>query len=192
MSAVPMPMPALLSVADFAALPEDQTVRFELQEGNLVMSPRPRADHQACALALAMQLVPHLPANLEVLLDIDVDLELTAPGRPGFVRAPDVVVANRAARARTRIEGGFVRASEVVMLIEVVSPGSRRTDGVIKLGEYAEAAVPHYWIVDLDGAVALRAYRLDRSAYREVGQFGGEMRVAEPFPVTLDLTGLAG
>lgn len=190
MSAVPVSMPDLLSVADYAALPEDEIVRFELQEGCLVMSLRPRADHQACALALAVQLMSQLPAHLEVLLDIDVDLELAAPGRPGFVRAPDLVVANRAARARTRVEGGFVRASEVVVLVEIGSPGSKRTDGVIKMGEYADAGVPHYWIVDIDGPVGVRAFRLEQGAYREVGRFVGELRVEEPFPAVVDLSRL--
>lgn len=188
MSAVPMPH--LLSVADYAELPEDEIVRFELQEGCLVMSPRPRADHQVCAFALGMQLAPQLPAHLELLLDIDVDLELAAPGRPGFVRAPDLVVADRAARTRTRNEGGFVRASEVVVLVEIGSPGSKRTDGVIKMGEYSDAGVPHYWMVDIDGPVGVRAFRLEQGAYLEAGRFVGEMRVDEPFPAVVDLSRL--
>ena len=36
-----------------------------------------------------------------------------------------------------------------------MSPGSHRTDHVIKRGEYADAGIPHYWIVDLDNPVTL-------------------------------------
>lgn len=35
------------------------------------------------------------------------------------------------------------------MAIEVVSPGSRRTDTVTTRSEYAEATIEHYWIVKL-------------------------------------------
>jgi Uma2 family endonuclease len=32
--------------------------------------------------------------------------------------------------------------------MEVVSPGTRRVDSLIKVKEYAEARVPEYWLVD--------------------------------------------
>ncbi|MGH3611494.1 MAG: Uma2 family endonuclease [Pseudonocardia sp.] len=34
--------------------------------------------------------------------------------------------------------------------MEVLSPGSHRTDHVAKRADYADAGIPHYWIVDLD------------------------------------------
>jgi Uma2 family endonuclease len=30
------------------------------------------------------------------------------------------------------------------LVVEIVSPGSHRTDHVIKRGEYADAGIPHY------------------------------------------------
>ncbi|MGI9092850.1 MAG: hypothetical protein ACR2FF_05285 [Mycobacteriales bacterium] len=41
MTALPAPPGRLLTIAEFAALGEDDRYRWELQEGNLVMSPSP-------------------------------------------------------------------------------------------------------------------------------------------------------
>jgi len=40
-TALPAPPGRLLTIAEFAALGEDDRYRWELQEGNLVMSPSP-------------------------------------------------------------------------------------------------------------------------------------------------------
>jgi len=41
MTALPLPLGRLLTIADYAGLPEDDRYRWELQEGNLIMSPSP-------------------------------------------------------------------------------------------------------------------------------------------------------
>jgi hypothetical protein len=43
---------------------------------------------------------------------------------------------------------------------EFVSPGSKRTDHVAKRADYADAGIPHYWIVDLDDPISLVACHL--------------------------------
>lgn len=179
-----------LSVEQYAALPEDLGVRFELQEGNLVVSPRPTRRHQKFLSRLFVELDRQAPDWVDVVVDVDVDLGLTAPGRPGFVRAPDLIASTAEGAARVYAEGGFQRAAEVVLAVEVLSPGSRRTDSVIKLGEYADAGIPHYWIVDLDDGPSLQALRLVDGAYREVETFGDAVQLVEPFPVRLTLSAL--
>jgi hypothetical protein len=57
--------------------------------------------------------------------DIDVDLRLGAADEPGTVRRPDLVVARRASAGRVDEEGEVYHASDVLLAIEVVSPGSR-------------------------------------------------------------------
>jgi Uma2 family endonuclease len=81
--------------------------------------------------------------------------------------------------------------SEVLLVVEVVSPGSARTDYVQKRSEYADAGIPHYWILDTTEPVSLLACHL-------VGEFGyvdgsaatGTFAATEPFPVEIDLDGL--
>jgi hypothetical protein len=61
-------------------------------------------------------------------------------------------------------------------------------DTVVKHGEYADAGIPHYWIVDLDEPLSLVACHL-------AGEFGYQGAPAatrkfvtrEPFPLELDL-----
>ncbi len=123
-----------------------------------------------------------------MIQDVDVDLELASPGEPGFSRRPDLVVVQRSARLRVRETGGMVRAAEVVVVIEIVSPGSRRTDHVVKRGEYADAGIPHYWIVDLDEPVSLLDCHLAEGfGYQDAGGTAETFATLQPFPVRVEL-----
>jgi Uma2 family endonuclease len=188
MTAVPLPPAHLLTVGEYAALGEDDSGRSELMEGNLVMSPSPSPDHNMAALRIALQLLPQLPQDLEVITDVDIDLELAPADQPGFSRRPDVIVVRRSARQRVRAEGGLIRASEVLVVIEIVSPGSRRTDNVVKRAEYADAGIPHYWIVDIQEPVSLLACHLtDKFGYLDAEVVGGTFTSTEPVSINLDL-----
>lgn len=158
MTALPLQQPEglhLLSVAEYAALPESTDGHFELQEGIVMMSPRPRLDHQAYLIELAAELRQQIPRHLQVIPEVDVDMELVPRGAPGFVRVPDLVVVPRTARKRVRAESGILRASEIVLAIEIISLSSRRMDTVIKHAEYADAGIPHYWIIDIEPPISL-------------------------------------
>lgn len=48
-------------MAEFAALPEDNSVRYELQEGSLVVSPRPSQAHVYVTKMLCRQIDDQLP-----------------------------------------------------------------------------------------------------------------------------------
>lgn len=191
MTAVPEPPSRLLTVDAYAALGEDDRYRSELQEGNLVMSPSPAPDHMIVMARLLVQLDEKLPSGLLVVPDVDVDLELAPRGKPGFVRRPDLVVVHQAAVDRVRRDGGILRACDVLVVVEIVSPGSQRTDHVIKRGEYADAGIPHYWIVDLDDPVTLIDCHLAAEfGYQDPGPVTGRFATTEPFPVGLKLDGL--
>ena len=51
------------------------------------------------------------------------------------------------------------------MIIEVVSPGSDKTDRVEKMGEYASAGIPFYWLVWItdNRAASIDVYVLDHA-----------------------------
>ena len=122
---------------------------------------------------------------------MDVDLELAPPESPGTVRRPDLVVVPPHARRRVRGEGGILRASEVVLAVEVLSPGSQRADHVHKRGEYADAGIGHYWIVDLSEPVSMLAGHLaGEFGYADGGAVTGTFAATAPFDVTLDLDAL--
>ncbi|MHA6628895.1 Uma2 family endonuclease [Pseudonocardia sichuanensis] len=192
MTALPVPPGPLPMTADrYAALPEDAEARFELQEGALVMQARPPLSHQDCLGELFMQLRPLAPRDLKVLPQVDVDLQLVPPGQPGTVRAPDLVVVTRASFDRVRIEGGLLCAADVVLAVEILSAGSRRTDSVVKHGEYADAGIGHYWMVDLLRGPSLTACHLaGEFGYADAGPVTGTFASEVPFPVRVDLTAL--
>jgi Uma2 family endonuclease len=179
----PVAPPHLLTVAEYLEIGEIELGYSELVEGRLLMSPSPAPDHNTASLELAVALRAQLPSGLRVIPDIDVDLQLAPPDAPGTVRRPDLVVVTDAAPLRVRHEGGVLRASEVVIVVEVVSPGSTRTDHVHK-------GIPHYWIVDVTEPVSLLACHLaGEFGYADGGAVTGTFAAAEPFPVEIDLDG---
>ena len=188
MTALPQPLGHLLTVAEYAELGETESGYTELLEGRLLMSPSPVPDHNFAAAELLVQLRPQLPIHLEMIPDVDIDLELVGTDQPGFSRRPDLVIVQRDARRRVRDQGGLIRACEALVVVEIVSPGSRRTDYVAKRSEYADAGIPHYWIVDLDEPVSLLDCHLaDGFGYQDGGSVTGVFTSTEPFPVHLQL-----
>jgi Uma2 family endonuclease len=190
MTALPNPR-RLLTVAAYSALPEDDQHRWELQEGNLVMSPSPTPRHMVATAELYSQLRPQLPHDLCAIPDVDLDVQLAPEGQPGTARRPDLVVVPRSEFERVDRDGGLLRAENTMLVVEIISPGSRRTDTIVKRGEYADAGIPHYWIVDLDEPVSLVAcHRAGEFGYQDSGALTGVFETTEPFAARVDLDAL--
>jgi Uma2 family endonuclease len=188
----PVAPPHPLTVDEYLAIGEVEPGYTELVEGRLVMCASPAYDHQEALFALALQVRAQLPSEFRVVLDLDVDLQFVPADGPGTVRRPDLVIARREAQLRLRREGGVLRASEVLVVGEVVSPSSRRTDHVAKRAEYADAGVPHYWIVDLDDPITLTACHLaGEFGYRDGGPVSGRFTTTDPLELAVDLDALA-
>jgi len=181
----------LLTVAEYLEIGEIELGYSELVEGRLLMSPSPAPDHNYAVSRLLVRLAGVLPPGWEAIPDIDVDLQLAPADAPGTVRRPDLVVADAEARQRIRRGGGVLRASDLLLVVEVVSPGSTRTDYVAKRDEYADAGIPHYWIVDPTEPVSLLACHLaGEFGYADGGSVTGRFTATEPFPVEIDLDAL--
>lgn len=174
----------LLSLEQWDALDLDPTRRWELTEGTLSMSPRPRLWHQRMSTRLISLLQHHLPDGLEALPEIEV---VTKALFPPSVRDPDIVIVRD--HVFEERQSARVAAADVALVIEIVSPGSRGTDHVMKLHEYAKAGIENYWIVDPDAPTEDRflAYRLDGEAYRRVAALNGD-RVRVTAPATMEFT----
>ena len=188
MTAFSVPAGRLLTVADYLALPETDE-RFELQGGSLVMSPSPKPGHQDAMFWLVERVRPQL---LRITGAVDVDLALAPTDAPGFVGAPDVVVATADGTERVQREGGILRATDVVLAVEVLSPGSARIDRTLKRAEYADAGIPHYWLVDISDRPSLVACHLaGEFGYADAAPATGVFETDAPFPLRLDLDQLA-
>jgi Uma2 family endonuclease len=107
-------------------------------------------------------------------------------GRQSYL-IPDVVVMDRLA---FQSGGDLLRAQDVLLAVEVLSPGNSRNDLVTKRAEYADGGIPHYWIVDPEEQT-LTVLTLDDGGedYIEsaVVRPGQAWKTEEPFPFTLDL-----
>lgn len=191
MTIQPVAPPHLLTVAEYLEIGEIELGYSELVEGRLLMSPGPVPDHNNAAFELGVQLRSQLPAGLQTLPDMDLDLQLAPVNAPGTVRRPDLIVVQQDARLRVRREGGVIRASEVLIVVEFLSPGSKRTDHRVKRDEYADAGIPHYWIIDVNEPVSLLACHLaGEFGYADAGTATGRFTATAPFPITIDLGAL--
>lgn len=183
--AMPLRHPgSLMTLDEWVALPEDNTYRYELQDGVLLVSPRAARRHQLAAQRLSQQLDGQLPVDWESVLDMEV---VVRAEHPPTVRVPDVVV--------TRVGGPEDRlaASDVLLAVEVISPGSRNVDLHLKPCEYAEAGIPHYWIVDLDPpAPSITVCHLGAPdiGYIEAPAATGGLITTAPFTLRIDIPAL--
>lgn len=171
----------LLSIEEYRALGESDRGFTELVEGRVVPSPGAGRAHNLAACRLAGQLERQLPRGLAFVLGADLDLGLAPQGEPGFARRPDLVIFDRAA-------GDPIRADAVAVVVELTTEGSRRTDYRVKHDEYADAGIPHYWIVDIAEPVSLVACQ----GYHDAPAVTGVFATGDPFPVEIDLDALIG
>lgn len=156
-----------------------------------MMSPSVKPRHMFAMARLVEQMTSQLPTGLLALPGIDVNLEQCPADGPGHVRRPDLIIIGMAAYGRSDSEGTLRRASEVLVVVEIVSRGSVRMDNVIKRGEYADAGIPHYWIIDVNDPVSLVDCHLaGEFGYRDNGGVSGEFVASAPFPVRIDLNRL--
>ncbi|GAB3880177.1 Uma2 family endonuclease [Kibdelosporangium lantanae] len=175
----------LLTLEEFDALPEDNTRRYELQEGVLIVTPRAIPLHQRVADHLKDALDQQLSLEWEIFTDVEVALQQTFPPR---VRVPDIVVVPEDPANETVAR---FRSEQVLLAIEIISPGSRVTDTATKPVEYAAAGIPHYWVVDLEPPLSLTAYHLAGDlGYQEAPAVTKRFTTSEPFSLDIDLTKL--
>lgn len=147
---------------DFRALDDlpDDGNRYEVVDGNLVVTPPPTDLHVLVANRLLRALQVDLPEEWELFIDAPVRF-----GRDG--RIADLA-AVRLDRVPTLAERVVITPAQFGLVVEVVSPSTRKTDRFTKPGEYAEAGIPLYWRVELDPAPRIHAFALRDGAYVEV------------------------
>ena len=159
-----------LTYADLQVTPDDGR-RYELVRGALLVTPSPRPRHQRISRRLLLVLedyfgrgrrgeVFHAPTDV-ILTDEDV-----------FV--PDLLVV-------ADPNGITDRAIEAppLLVVEILSPSTRRQDRGVKAERYAELGVAHYWIVDPEQE-RVELLRLEDGAYRLIAGGAGATSLAHP------------
>lgn len=157
------------------------TPRYELVDGELLVTLSPGPPHQLAVARLLVALVEYCDRHgvgEASASPSDIELE------PEDIRQPDVYVLPLAEWKRIMREG--FPARELILAIEVVSPSSARFDRVVKRPKYQRRA-GEYWIVDPDARVVERWRGSDDRPEILIEQLTWAPAGA-PAPFTLDLT----
>jgi Uma2 family endonuclease len=175
-----------LTYDDYLRLPDDGR-RYELIDGVLYVTPAPGTRHQSTV------------ANLLRLLGVFIHERglgrlWTAPldvlFGPSDVVQPDLVFVSTK-RREIVTEAGVRGAPDLV--VEVLSPSTRRRDEEIKLHQYEREGVREYWLLDpATGAVKVFGRQEDRLVLSvEFSAAAGDLLTSPLFPgLELDVAAL--
>lgn len=135
---------------------------------------------------LANRLEQQAPGDLFV-----VEKEIVVfKAAPPSTRIPDVTICR--AEAIVDPDSNSIAVADVLLVAEIVSPGSETEDRFHKPGDYARNGVPHFWRIELDPMVEVFTYHLAQGVYREAGVFRQGDRITDPLLtwVDIEVTGL--
>jgi Uma2 family endonuclease len=126
--------------SDYARLPDDGN-RYEVIDGELLVTPAASPGHQRVSFRLQMLLDAYVERHgLGVVID-DVDL-LFQTGQ--FLR-PDILVVPESSRPGITRRGIEMAPS---LVVEILSPTSGSIDLVKKPARYGDFGIPEYWVLD--------------------------------------------
>lgn len=166
----------LFTVDELDRMPDDGR-RYELLDGVLIVSPRPRLLHQEVAIELAVELRAACPAHLRVIPEPAVQLTRITEFDP------DIVVIRRELLREAKV------TESPLLIVEVRAPSTALIDLNRKKTAYEQFGVPSYWIVDPDpDRPELTVFELGANGgYEEIGRVQGttSFRALKPFAVDI-------
>ena len=179
----PQWMHSQITTAEYESWSEEQCTGIEIVDGMVVVSPSASKRHNRLARILANALDAAAGPDWNADTDFDVRLQDV----PLTNRRPDVVVY----RANT-IDVTPTRPEHVLLVVEIVSPGSETTDRIVKFEQYARSGISFYWRVEMTetGVPVVYSYLLDTASgqYRGGEIFTGLVKATVPFTVEIDLS----
>ncbi|MEV0200463.1 Uma2 family endonuclease [Nonomuraea sp. NPDC050691] len=177
-----IPPPGGFKAEDLDHIP-DLPAHTELIDGSLVFVSPQASFHMLVVDLLVAALRRCAPDDVLVRREMSVILDEDL--RP----EPDVCVIQ--ADAEKSLLQTFYRGSQVLLAIEVVSPESRRRDRQRKPMLYAEAGIPHFWLVEEhDEKPVVYVFELEQATrtYARSGVFHDRLKLTVPFDIDIDLT----
>ncbi len=170
-------------------LPESLDLwRVELLDGDWLVTSSPSLEHQFGGDELRGVLMASLlRAGRHDLVSVTGMGVILGP-RDGL--EPDVMICPR------HLAGRVVDRGELLLAVEVWSPGNRRAERLAKRAAFESSGVPFWWEVwqDAGGPVRIETFRLADGAYTAAGVVragDGPVDVtASPVPLTLDVSTL--
>lgn len=168
--------------ADYCRIPADGK-RHEILDGRHFVNPAPSPYHQFVSGALYAQLRTAIQdRGRGLVLSSPIDVHLAS----GTIVQPDIVVV----LGRTRPVAGATKLRVVPdLLVEVLSPSTRRHDQQRKRERYERAGVREYWLVDPE-ACHITQLVLRKGAYVAVASDPAQLTLRICRCITLDLDGV--
>ncbi|MCD9026328.1 Uma2 family endonuclease [Cohnella silvisoli] len=164
---------------DYANMPDDGN-RYEIADGRLELMSGPGGLHQVISKTLSDTITQTCSQDY-IILTAPFDVILSQIE----VRQPDLIIVHRSRKSiitRRGIEG----SPDVV--VEILSPSTRRRDKLDKIKSYAKYEVPEYWIVDPD-SYSLELYLLrENGVYELADLFNADEPVISPRLTCLSFT----
>ena len=156
------PLQGLWSVDQYLKLTNQTNYLIEFTDGVIEVLPMPTRDNQVILAFLYELLLLFLRPQGGKVLFAPLRLQV----RPGKFREPDLLLLRNAHDPRN--QNTYWLGADLV--VEIVSPDDPERDTVEKVADYAEAAIPEYWIVNpLTSTITVLA--LEDDAYTEYGLF---------------------
>lgn len=139
------PEPITLEI--WRELPEEFCRQVEVVDGQAIRCDSPTRQHQTAARRITNMFEAaaelHMAQRDDVCLDVNGDFDVTLWDVPkATIRRPDAALFNCTPEDIRPLPASYVR-----VIVEVVSPGTRKTDKTDKMAEYALAGIPFYWLV---------------------------------------------
>ena len=156
---------------DYKNTPEDK--RYELLDGELVVVPSPRTDHQNTLLNLGIYLgvfVKERGLGNVYVAPFDVVLSDTD------VVQPDILFVSNE-RAGIVTEDNVQGAPDLV--IEILSPSTAERDRTLKRSLYARHGVREFWIVDTN-AGRVEILTLGEQGFTLTATYGRDQELTSP------------
>lgn len=153
------------TVTEYFHFPQNMG-RCELIDGVVYNMSSPDAAHQGMSLRLGSLFLRHVDDNdgncrvYTAPFDVVPD-----PGDKYTVVQPDVMIICDP----SKIRNGYCEGPPD-LVVEIMSPSSRRRDLIIKHSKYAAAGVREYWIVDIE-AQAVVIYDFEHEALPKICGF---------------------
>lgn len=168
-----------LTTKEFFALDVDEKLKVELLGGALAVSPSSMFWHNRVANRLFRIFEDSLGDEFSVFTDLDVTLNRTTVVRP------DVFVINTVDYAPNRT----AVASDLVLAVEIMSPGSKLNDRRVKPVLYRDAGFPS-WRIERSGK-RLVLVEIPVSSEDEQTHFGPVTLKVADIDVAIDLDAIA-
>ena len=150
---------------DYKSLPESETRRYELIEGELVMVPSPNEYHQRISGRLEFILRAFVEdKNLGRVYDAPFDVVFSEED----VVQPDILFVSKE-RFSIITEEEIRGAPDLV--VEIFSPATAERDRTYKKTLYARHGVKEYWIVDPEEKT-IKVMALGKAGFESSGSYG--------------------